>query len=47
MNTYFARLYIIVSKFRYTLIRYPAQTNIKHLSYNKQPYLGCINMSRV
>ena len=31
----------------YILIRYPAQTNIKHLSYNKQPQLGCVNTSRV
>ena len=27
-------------KFNYILIRYPAQTNIKHLSCNKQPQLG-------
>ena len=31
----------------YILIRYPAQTNIKHLSCNKQPQLGCVNTSRV
>ena len=34
-------------KFPYILIRYPAQTNIKHLSCNKQPQLGCVNTSRV
>ena len=34
-------------KFTYILIRYPAQTNIKHLSCNKQPQLGCVNTSRV
>ena len=31
----------------YILIRYPAQTNIKHLSCNKQPQLGCVNTTRV
>ena len=30
----------------YILIRYPAQTNIKRLSCNKQPQLGCVNTSR-
>ena len=33
--------------YNYILIRYPAQTNIKHLSCNKQPQLGCVNTSRV
>ena len=31
----------------YILIRYPAQTNIKHLACNKHPQLGCVNTSRV
>ena len=31
----------------YILIRYPAQTNIKRLSCNKQPQLGCVNTSSV
>ena len=31
----------------YILIRYPAQTNMKHLSCNKPPQLGCVNTSRV
>ena len=34
-------------KWYYILIRYPAQTNIKHLLRNKQPQLGCVNTSRV
>ena len=34
-------------KRNYILIRYPAQTNIKHLSCNKQPQLGCFNTSSV
>ena len=34
-------------KMLYILIRYPTQTNIKHLSCNKQPQLGCVNTSRV
>ena len=31
----------------YTLICFPAQMNIKHLSCNKQPLMGCVNTSRV
>ena len=31
----------------YILIRCPAQPNIKHLSCNKQPLMGCVNTSRV
>ena len=31
----------------YILIRSPAQPNIKHLSCNKQPLMGCVNTSRV
>ena len=34
-------------KRNYILIRYPAQTNVKHLSCNKQPQLGCVNTSSV
>ena len=34
-------------KRNYILIRYPAQTNVKHLSCTKQPQLGCANTSRV
>ena len=36
-----------IPKMIYILIRYPTQTNIKHLSCNKQPQLGCVNTSRV
>ena len=36
-----------LAKRHYILIRYPTQTNIKHLSCNKQPQLGCVNTSRV
>ena len=39
--------YVTHDKYIYILIRYPAQTNIKHLSCNKQPQLGCVNTSRV
>ena len=31
----------------YILIRYPGQTNIKHLACDKHPQLGCVNTSRV
>ena len=31
----------------YVLIRCPAQPNMKHLSCNKQPLMGCVNTSRV
>ena len=34
-------------KRNYVLIRYPAQTNIKHLSCNKQSQLGYVNTNRV
>ena len=34
-------------KAHYILIRCPAQPNIKHLSCNKQPLMGCVNTSRV
>ena len=46
-NTPKKRLHITHDKYIYILIRYPAQTNIKHLSCNKQPQLGCVNTSCV